>query len=76
MSDREGMGILAQLFWSAAIEQLETPPPPVAKASPKPSPPVRRVIPKLVVRERSPAPPSPDPFKWSNVGWGGKVIDA
>ncbi|XP_051809599.1 uncharacterized protein LOC127535481 [Acanthochromis polyacanthus] len=66
LSDREGMGILVQLFWSAASEQLLTPPP-----SPRisPQPPVR----KATVRERSPAPPSPKPRERRNIGQGGKT---
>ncbi|XP_051796254.1 uncharacterized protein LOC127531296 [Acanthochromis polyacanthus] len=66
LSDREGMGILVQLFWSAASEQLMTPPP-----SPRisPQPPVR----KATVRERSPAPPSPKPRERRNIGQGGKT---
>uniref|UniRef100_A0A665UZG8 Uncharacterized protein n=1 Tax=Echeneis naucrates TaxID=173247 RepID=A0A665UZG8_ECHNA len=75
LSDSEGMAILVQLLFSAATEQLRTPPP-APRVSPRPSPPVRKVLPKLVVRERSPAPPAPDPFQWRTVGRGGKVIDA
>ncbi|XP_029375674.1 uncharacterized protein LOC115054550 [Echeneis naucrates] len=72
LSDSEGMAILVQLLFSAATEQLRTPPP-APRVSPRPSPPVRKVLPKLVVRERSPAPPAPDPFQWRTVGRGGKV---
>ncbi|XP_029987916.1 uncharacterized protein LOC115417874 [Sphaeramia orbicularis] len=72
LSDREGMGILVQLLWSAAIEQLETPPP-TPRVSPRPSPPVRKVTPKLVVRESFRAPPSPEPREWRTIGQGGKT---
>uniref|UniRef100_A0A673B8V9 SGNH hydrolase-type esterase domain-containing protein n=1 Tax=Sphaeramia orbicularis TaxID=375764 RepID=A0A673B8V9_9TELE len=75
LSDREGMGILVQLLWSAAIEQLETPPP-TPRVSPRPSPPVRKVTPKLVVRESFRAPPSPEPREWRTIGQGGKVMDS
>lgn len=57
LSDPKGMGILAKLLVSAAHAQLETPLP-TPMVSPKASPPVRKVIPKPVVREASPAPPS------------------
>ncbi|XP_051796504.1 uncharacterized protein LOC110972953 isoform X1 [Acanthochromis polyacanthus] len=70
LSDREGMGILVQLFWSAANEQLGTPLP-----SPRipPQPPIRKATPELVVRERSPAPPSPKPRERRKMGQGGKT---
>lgn len=68
------MGILVQLLFSATTEQLRTPPPPPApRVSPRP-PPLRKVLPKVVVRERSPAPRSPD--RRRKFGQGGKVIDA
>ncbi|XP_051796500.1 uncharacterized protein LOC127531371 isoform X2 [Acanthochromis polyacanthus] len=67
LSDREGMGILVQLFWSAASEQLGTPPLPSPRISPQP--PVR----KATVREGSPAPPSPKPRERRNIGQGGKT---
>ncbi|XP_070835641.1 uncharacterized protein [Chaetodon trifascialis] len=66
LSDREGIGILVQLLWSATKQQLETP-------SPRPSQPLRKVSPKLVVRGEVPAPPSPDPFEWRLAGQGGKT---
>uniref|UniRef100_A0A8C5GPS7 Uncharacterized protein n=1 Tax=Gouania willdenowi TaxID=441366 RepID=A0A8C5GPS7_GOUWI len=72
LSDDKGMPILVQLFWSAASQHLETPPP-TPWVSPKPSPPVRKVTPKLVVRESSPAPRSPDTHQWRTIGQGGKV---
>ncbi|XP_028298423.1 uncharacterized protein LOC114460698 [Gouania willdenowi] len=72
LSDDKGMPILVQLFWSAASQHLETPPP-TPWVSPKPSPPVRKVTPKLVVRESSPAPRSPDTHQWRTIGQGGKT---
>ncbi|XP_076592744.1 uncharacterized protein LOC143324275 [Chaetodon auriga] len=71
LSDREGMGILVQLLWSATKQQLETPSP-TPRVSPRPSQPLRKVSPKLVVRGEVPAPPSPDPFEWRLAGQGGK----
>uniref|UniRef100_A0A8C5DPR8 Uncharacterized protein n=1 Tax=Gouania willdenowi TaxID=441366 RepID=A0A8C5DPR8_GOUWI len=72
LSDDKGMHILVQLFWSAASQHLETPPP-TPWVSPKPSPPIRKVTPKLVVRESSPAPRSPDTHQWRTIGLGGKT---
>ncbi|XP_030014304.1 predicted GPI-anchored protein 58 [Sphaeramia orbicularis] len=66
------MGILVQLLWSAALEQLETPPP-TPWVSPKPSPPVRKVTPKQVVRESFLAPPSPEPREWRTISQGSKT---
>ncbi|XP_041821742.1 uncharacterized protein LOC121627123 [Chelmon rostratus] len=63
LSDHDGMGILVHLLWSATMQQLETPPP-APQVSPRPSPPVRKFSPKLVVRGEAPAPRSPDPFQW------------
>uniref|UniRef100_A0A8C5GPK0 1-alkyl-2-acetylglycerophosphocholine esterase n=1 Tax=Gouania willdenowi TaxID=441366 RepID=A0A8C5GPK0_GOUWI len=72
LSDDKGMPILVQLFWSAASQHLATPPP-TPWVSPKPSPPVRKVTPILVVRESSPAPRSPDTHQWRTIGQGGKT---
>ncbi|KAK0147800.1 putative uncharacterized transposon-derived protein F52C9.6 [Merluccius polli] len=63
LSDDQGMGILVQLLWSAAMKEFETPPP-APRVSPRPSPPVRNFSPKLVVTGEAPAPRSPDPFQW------------
>ncbi|KAE8277231.1 hypothetical protein D5F01_LYC24917 [Larimichthys crocea] len=74
LSDHEGMGILTQLLWSAAMHQLETPPP-APQVSPRPSQPLRKFSPKLVVVGDVLAPRSPDPFqwrKWSKVSQPGK----
>uniref|UniRef100_A0A8C5DF01 Uncharacterized protein n=1 Tax=Gouania willdenowi TaxID=441366 RepID=A0A8C5DF01_GOUWI len=71
LSDDKGMHILVQLFWSAASQHLETPPP-TPWVSPKTSPPIRKVTPKLVVRESSSAPRSPDSHQWRTIGLGGK----
>uniref|UniRef100_A0A8C5DIT5 Uncharacterized protein n=1 Tax=Gouania willdenowi TaxID=441366 RepID=A0A8C5DIT5_GOUWI len=72
LSDDKGMHILVQLFWSTASQHLETPPP-TPWVSPKTSPPIRKVTPKLVVRESSPAPRSPDSHQWWTIGLGGKT---
>ncbi|KAM3602502.1 uncharacterized protein V6R79_005308 [Siganus canaliculatus] len=68
LSDREGMGILSQLLWSSASDQLLT-----SSATPEgfPKPPVQNA-PELVVKESSPAPPSPVPRK-RTAGQGGKT---
>ncbi|CAK6979461.1 uncharacterized protein LOC115057560, partial [Scomber scombrus] len=71
LSDKKGMVILNRLLFSAATEQLMTPPAP--RVSPCPSPPVRKVLPKPVVRESSPAPPAPGPSEWRTVGQGSKT---
>ncbi|XP_060772748.1 histone-lysine N-methyltransferase PRDM9-like [Neoarius graeffei] len=60
LSDREGMGILTQLLWTATEQFLETPPPPP-------------VSPKLVVKREVRAPLSPDPFQWKVVGQSSKL---
>ncbi|TKS86091.1 hypothetical protein D9C73_019251 [Collichthys lucidus] len=72
LSDHEGMGILAQLLWSAAMQQLETPPP-APQVSPRPSQPLRKFSPKLVVVGDVLAPRSPDPFQWRTARQGSKV---
>ncbi|KAK0155255.1 hypothetical protein N1851_002389 [Merluccius polli] len=73
LSDDQGMGILVQLLWSAAMKEFETPPP-APRVSPRPSPPVRNLSPKLVVTGEAPAPRSPDPFQWQLASHGHKVI--
>ncbi|KAK0134772.1 hypothetical protein N1851_029601 [Merluccius polli] len=73
LSDDQGMGILVQLLWSAAMKEFETPPP-APRVSPRPSPPVRTFSPKLVVTGEAPAPRSPDPFQWQLASHGHKVI--
>lgn len=74
LSDRDGMGILAQLLWTATLQFLEPPPPPV---SPTPSQPLRKISasPKLVVKGEERAALSPDPFRWRVVGQGSKVSE-
>uniref|UniRef100_A0A0F8BDL5 Uncharacterized protein n=1 Tax=Larimichthys crocea TaxID=215358 RepID=A0A0F8BDL5_LARCR len=72
LSDHEGMGILTQLLWSAAMHQLETPPP-APQVSPRPSQPLRKFSPKLVVVGDVLAPRSPDPFQWRTARQGSKV---
>ncbi|KAK0131522.1 hypothetical protein N1851_033778 [Merluccius polli] len=71
LSDDQGMGILVQLLWSAAMKEFETPPP-APRVSPRPSPPVRTFSPKLVVTGEAPAPRSPDPFQWQLASHGHK----
>ncbi|KAE8296882.1 hypothetical protein D5F01_LYC05656 [Larimichthys crocea] len=71
LSDHEGMGILTQLLWSAAMYQLETPPP-APQVSPRPSQPLRKFSPKLVVVGDVLAPRSPDPFQWRTARQGSK----
>lgn len=66
------MGILVHLLRSATMQQLETPPP-APRVSPRPSPPVRKFSPKLVVRGEVPAPRSPDPFQWQQASHGRKT---
>ncbi|XP_027135247.1 uncharacterized protein LOC109141303 [Larimichthys crocea] len=66
------MGILTQLLWSAAMHQLETPPP-APQVSPRPSQPLRKFSPKLVVVGDVLAPRSPDPFQWRTARQGSKV---
>ncbi|KAK0156189.1 hypothetical protein N1851_000520 [Merluccius polli] len=73
LSDDQGMGILVQLLWPAAMKEFETPPP-APRVSPRPSPPVRNFSPKLVVTGEAPAPRSPDPFQWQLASHGHKVI--
>ncbi|KAK0140608.1 putative nuclease HARBI1 [Merluccius polli] len=72
LSDDQGMGILVQLLWSAAMKEFETPPP-APRVSPRPSPPVRNFSPKLVVTGEAPAPRSPDPFQWQLASHGHKI---
>ncbi|KAE8296886.1 hypothetical protein D5F01_LYC05660 [Larimichthys crocea] len=72
LSDHEGMGILTQLLWSAAMHQLETPPP-APQVSPRPSQPLRKFSPKLVVVGDVLAPRSPDPFQQRTARQGSKV---
>ncbi|KAK0138750.1 hypothetical protein N1851_024714 [Merluccius polli] len=72
LSDDQGMGILVQLLWSAAMKEFETPPP-APRVSPRPSPPVRTFSPKLVVTGEAPAPRSPDPFQWQLASHGHKT---
>ncbi|KAK0151947.1 hypothetical protein N1851_006687 [Merluccius polli] len=75
LSDDQGMGILVQLLWSAAMKEFETPPP-APRVSPRPSPPVRTFSPKLVVTGEAPAPRSPDPFQWQLASHGHKAEES
>ncbi|XP_078794817.1 uncharacterized protein LOC101164028 isoform X2 [Oryzias latipes] len=64
LSDDGGMVLLASLLWNYSALQLVEPevqaPPP---ASPRPA--VRRVAPKVVVREHPVSPPPTNPFEWA-----------
>ncbi|XP_078794676.1 uncharacterized protein LOC144988280 isoform X2 [Oryzias latipes] len=64
LSDDGGMVLLASLLWNYSALQLVEPevqaPPP---ASPRPA--VRRVTPKVVVREHPVSPPPTNPFEWA-----------
>ncbi|XP_078790603.1 uncharacterized protein LOC144986701 isoform X3 [Oryzias latipes] len=64
LSDDGGMVLLASLLWNYSALQLVEPevqaPPP---ASPQPA--VRRVTPKVVVREHPVSPPPTNPFEWA-----------
>lgn len=73
MSDGDGMPMLVQLLWMAAYEQLETTAPKTPVAPPRTSPP--RFAPKVVVKGEVSMPrPTPNPFEWTLVGPGRKVI--
>ncbi|KAE8291447.1 hypothetical protein D5F01_LYC11052 [Larimichthys crocea] len=54
------------------MHQLETPPP-APQVSPRPSQPLRKFSPKLVVVGDVLAPRSPDPFQWRTARQGSKV---
>ena len=75
LSDDEGMVILTRLLWAAAYEHLEAP---VLKpqAPLRTSLPVRRVTPRVVVRGEVNVPRPSNPYEWTTVGKGRKVIFA
>ncbi|XP_047199527.1 uncharacterized protein LOC118123388 [Hippoglossus stenolepis] len=73
LSDCEGMGILVQLLWAAAYQELQ-PPPPKPQVSPRASsPPTSSIVPRLVVKGEVIVPRRPNPFEWTIVGNGSKV---
>lgn len=72
LSDDGGMEILVQLLWQSAYLQLNTPAP-APQVSLRTSPPVRRFVPKVVVKGEVTVPPPSDPFQWTRVGKRRKV---
>lgn len=81
MSDSDGMQILAQLMWTSAYQHLEriSAEQHLETPAPKPQVPARasppRFSPKVVVKGEVIVPrPPPNPFEWTLVGPGKKVI--
>uniref|UniRef100_A0A8D3DFR3 Uncharacterized protein n=1 Tax=Scophthalmus maximus TaxID=52904 RepID=A0A8D3DFR3_SCOMX len=75
LSDSLGMPILSQLFWHAAYVQLEATAPTEAvlpRVSPRTSPP--RFCPRIVVKGEVIVPRRSNPFEWTVVGQGKKVM--
>uniref|UniRef100_A0A671VBF3 SGNH hydrolase-type esterase domain-containing protein n=1 Tax=Sparus aurata TaxID=8175 RepID=A0A671VBF3_SPAAU len=73
LSDSDGMPIFAGLLWSVAYEFLH-PPTPKPQPAPRTSPPRRQVVPKVVVKGEVTVPRPSNPFEWTVVGKGRKVI--
>ena len=74
LSDGEGMGILVQLLWAAAYQEVH-PPAPQPKVSPRAtSPPTSVIVPRVVVKGKVSVPHVSNPFEWTVVGSGSKVI--
>ena len=72
LSDSDGMTVLVELLWDAAFRQL-TPPPTRLPVCPR-TPPRARPAPRLVVTGHACVPRRSDPWEWTLVGQGGKVI--
>ena len=71
------MPILSQLLWSAAylqVERTEPEPEPEPEVRARSSPPVPRFSPRVVVRGEVPTTTHSNPFEWTVVGPGRKVM--
>ena len=75
LSDSHGMPILSDLLWSAAYLHLQRrEPEPEPEVPARSSPPVPRCTPRVVVRGEVRTPPRSNPFEWTVVGPGRKVM--